>query len=882
MCRLGPLFISLLLVTVILSGSIILTPPVSSSDARAPFYHTSGELGGALRSLSLSHPEIAEYRTSSELLGVRDVPGGREIPLLFIGDRDEVRPWVMLVGAHHGDEPDSAEVVLGFAQYLIDAYRDDDQRAKDIIDNINIALLPVVNPYGLDTGSRYDENDEDPNRDYPFTPAVAGPHSDGTPLTTAGAMTVHELASRYPFSIALSFHTGSEGIYTPWGAPTVGNITPDGNCFMDMAMVLQRASGRSLPYGPANDFGYLGNLKGAMEDHLYGSMFLSDRLFTPEMALPWSSFTATVELLNRKGQDPEMLGTLEGVMDPGGPDDGTLPMGVRISLAACKMASPSMEGSIVYDEDDRVLELSLSGTVSSVPSIEPTPDSMVRSGGQTFLPEVTYRAVWSGAGEGNGWVNASLFPDPLWPKPNPDADPVIAPVSLLSHTRGVAGSPRELSLSFMIEGKVGPAPTLPTVAMVEVEPETPEAGSLAFIELVIDQRGIISTGLTINASCGGTWSVTEIEGGDVINGTSWYIFELPLASGLTRLDITLRSNRGLVSAIGMVLTEPRIYIMTLTTNTHEPDWMTMLVGVDGTYEPVVIMYGIVRNNGKDWIRGPFYQVYSTADSLFIDMNISGIGGDISFVVGRADGTITDSRDRSIDRDIRIIGATISQTADSLVLGPALIVQNANGLAPVEPDENSVSFEVEVINLKVDLLYFSGDLPFVLRRDLGPDMIITLDNLAIESGLNPDLVNGCYLSYIPVPSSSTMMAAEFHAWGAIRTPADIHPINFNTGYMDSRPLSVEVDEKDEDGPFPWALIVFILLTAIVVMIVTALRYNAHWREPQPDPRDLPHQRLEGPHIPYSEQRSRRVEAKPKGPPLPRGRTKDQRTRGGRSL
>jgi len=881
MRRQGTLMATCILSIFLVPTSILFSDLDTAAPVIGPTYHSSSDISALLSVLSNADPDLTEYTTAQELLDIRDIPGGREIPILFLGDERENRPWVMLVGAHHGDEPDSAEAVLGFAQFMVNAYGDGDQRARDILDNVNIAVLPVVNPYGLDTGSRYDENGEDPNRDYPFAPADAGPHADGTPLTTAGAMTVHTLASIYPFSVALSFHTGSEGIYTPWGAPSVGNVTPDGNCFMDMAYVLKRASGRSLPYGPANDFGYLGNLKGAMEDHLYGSTFLSDRLFTPDMALPWSSFTATVELLNRKGQDPDMLGTLEGVMDPGGPEDGTLPMGVRISIAACMMASPSMRGTQTRGDDGCSIDLVMTGTASTGPVLASPRSDISMVGTHEFLPERYYSGQWDRPDHGAVILNISTVPDPSWPMTHPDADPALAPVSLLSHSRGVAGSPRELSLNFVLEGGSEPAPILPTVAVGEVLPERPEVSSMAFIELTIDPMGATMTGLTINASCGGTWSLTDIEGGDVIIGSSWYPYELPMASGPTRLDMTLLTDRGDVSAVGMVMTEHRIYILTLTTDVNDPNTMRLLVGVEGTYEPIILTYGIIReryDGATLWVMGPYLHTYSTANSGFIDMNVSGLGGDLTFVVCRADGTMTDSRDHYIERDVRIVGATMSRTGDVLALGPALIVQNANGMAPVETYDNIVNFEVEV--LKDGRTYYSGNLHFVPRRVLGPEMTEALNDLVTESGLDPEQVHGCYVEYVPVPSGSAMMDAEFHAWGGIMTPEDMQSMNFDTGYVDSEPLSVEVEERDEEGNFPWSILIFIVIVAMFVLVITIMRYNAHWREPEPDYADLPPHRMNRPLAPHPEGRSGRTDRRPTGPFQPRARTlNDERTGGG---
>ncbi|MCK5773127.1 MAG: hypothetical protein KAH57_05010, partial [Thermoplasmata archaeon] len=310
-------------------------------------YHTSGEICSLLEGLALEHSDVASYTTAGELLGVRNITTGLEIPILLVGDFDEMRPSSLLIGGHHGDEPDSSESVLGFAAYLLEGYASGDRSAIHIVENTNTAILPVVNPWGLDNGIRYDENGEDPNRDYPFDPSPSGFYSDGIPLTTAGASAVHEICRMYPFQISVSFHTGSFGIYTPWGANDVGNLTPDLVSFNDLGHTLSKASGWSIPYGPANDFPYVGYLTGAYDDHLYGASFLGDHLYDEEMILPWSTHTATVELVASKGTDVNRLGNLDGVLYPGGEDDGTVPAGIRICMAACELVSPHFTADVI-------------------------------------------------------------------------------------------------------------------------------------------------------------------------------------------------------------------------------------------------------------------------------------------------------------------------------------------------------------------------------------------------------------------------------------------------------------------------------------------------------------------------------------------------------
>jgi hypothetical protein len=215
----GRIAVSLAAIVLFFGSAVWLAPGLESASEVGWTYHDSFQITEILEDLAASHPDIAEFTTAQDLLGTREITGGRVIPILFLGNRsDDSRQWLMVLGAHHGDEPDSAETVLAFAVHILDSRDRGDPLASGILERNNIMILPVVNPYGLDEGIRTDENGEDPNRDYPLDADPGSLHSDGIPLTTAGASAVHSLAGMYPISLALSFHTGTSGLFTPWGA----------------------------------------------------------------------------------------------------------------------------------------------------------------------------------------------------------------------------------------------------------------------------------------------------------------------------------------------------------------------------------------------------------------------------------------------------------------------------------------------------------------------------------------------------------------------------------------------------------------------------------------------------------------------------------------
>ncbi|MCA9776975.1 MAG: murein peptide amidase A [Candidatus Eremiobacteraeota bacterium] len=66
---------------------------------------------------------------------------------------------VVFFGAFHGDEPESAEVVRKFAQYLAEH--------PTLCEDRRAVLIPVVNPDGLSKGRRKNSNQVDLNRNFP-------------------------------------------------------------------------------------------------------------------------------------------------------------------------------------------------------------------------------------------------------------------------------------------------------------------------------------------------------------------------------------------------------------------------------------------------------------------------------------------------------------------------------------------------------------------------------------------------------------------------------------------------------------------------------------------------------------------------------------------
>jgi Zinc carboxypeptidase len=91
---------------------------------------------------------------------------GRDIPmLLFSKDsnksiKDSHKPLIWIQGQIHGNEPASGESTLVLAQWLAEG------KLGDVLDKVNVAIVPRVNPDGSYYFKRFTANDMDANRDY--------------------------------------------------------------------------------------------------------------------------------------------------------------------------------------------------------------------------------------------------------------------------------------------------------------------------------------------------------------------------------------------------------------------------------------------------------------------------------------------------------------------------------------------------------------------------------------------------------------------------------------------------------------------------------------------------------------------------------------------
>lgn len=205
-----------------------------------------------LHVLAALHPEAAEVF----VLGKNDQ--GEDIKGLRIGTGDlAVKPAMLLVAAHHGDEGDSVDVAMRFAEDLLRP--DSDERLHDSV----FYVIPVLNLSGYNRDEREEEyrlgGTLDPNRDYADPCRKNAPHALASTRLLADFIAAKEIVT------AVSVH-GYIGTFTfPWGTYTDDATTADHGDYLRIAH--QAVAYNGYKTGTHNDLIY--PTIGAFEDWAY-------------------------------------------------------------------------------------------------------------------------------------------------------------------------------------------------------------------------------------------------------------------------------------------------------------------------------------------------------------------------------------------------------------------------------------------------------------------------------------------------------------------------------------------------------------------------------------------------------------------------------------
>jgi len=189
---------------------------------------------------------VAMYPDIARLESIGQSVQGRELWVLYISDNADVQedePEFKYVSTIHGDEPVGTEICLYFIELLLTEYGKT-QSITDLVDGTGIAVMPLMNPDGRASASRFNAQGLDLNRCFPEFPAdYTGTAYEGEALHDAGrppeVAAVMRWTAANRFVLSANFHTGALVVNYPYDEDGmrsgVDAPTPDDLLFEDVS-----------------------------------------------------------------------------------------------------------------------------------------------------------------------------------------------------------------------------------------------------------------------------------------------------------------------------------------------------------------------------------------------------------------------------------------------------------------------------------------------------------------------------------------------------------------------------------------------------------------------------------------------------------------------
>ncbi len=196
-----------------------------------------------------------------------DATGQYELTALKISDNvltDEPEAEVLFDGGIHGDEIGGAENVIRFARDLCLQYGNNPD-ITTLVDNREIWLYLMVNPWGRENMSRENSNGVDLNRDWAYMWDGWGGSTGYWSQPESKALRACMYNNQ--FVVHTTYHSGTEYISLPWSYRS--SSPPDWNHINQLAGVYSNISGyANLEYGQGNTGMYA--INGSTKDSNYG------------------------------------------------------------------------------------------------------------------------------------------------------------------------------------------------------------------------------------------------------------------------------------------------------------------------------------------------------------------------------------------------------------------------------------------------------------------------------------------------------------------------------------------------------------------------------------------------------------------------------------
>ena len=209
----------------------------SGEEKQPSGYPTYDEIASTLLARASSYPTLCRRID----LGATAGPTGWTKRMYALEITSDVgvpadKPKFKYVSTMHGDEVVGAVMCLNLIDYLLTNYGSV-PRVTNIVDSIDIFIVPCMNPYGYTYNTRYNYNGYDLNRSFP---EGSGPNPDAN--TTTGKQlevaTIMNWGFANNFVLAANFHGGALVANYPFDNDNKGSVysaCPDDDLYIDIS-----------------------------------------------------------------------------------------------------------------------------------------------------------------------------------------------------------------------------------------------------------------------------------------------------------------------------------------------------------------------------------------------------------------------------------------------------------------------------------------------------------------------------------------------------------------------------------------------------------------------------------------------------------------------
>ena len=254
---------------VMLGAAVLIAGP--RADAQ---YRTYTQIGTLLQDAETTYPSLCKrYDLGSSVQG-------RSLWALRISDNvlvEEDEPEFKYISSMHGDEIMGMEMCLHLIEYLTTNYGSDAQ-VTDIVDSVELWIVPLMNPDGFDRVSRTRNNANGVNLNRDFPDPYTSPNNTPTGRAPETGVIMNWSFGR-SFTLAANFHGGALLVNYPFDnneeGASVYTASPDDDMFI---YISEEYSRYNLPMWNGSFYHGISNgadwyaISGGMQDWSYHYM----------------------------------------------------------------------------------------------------------------------------------------------------------------------------------------------------------------------------------------------------------------------------------------------------------------------------------------------------------------------------------------------------------------------------------------------------------------------------------------------------------------------------------------------------------------------------------------------------------------------------------